>query len=152
VLFWNGSAWLYSATPQTTEIGTWTTFTPNFKFGATAAATSSTYGFYTLIGKLIILQAGFVSSGSQAAGSFSFTLPNSFSINEGRSYQRVGQIYVYDGSPATQYSCIPYVDATNGAIINAFSQSNSGVALSNTAPFTWALNDELDLSFTARLD
>jgi len=150
-LVYSGSAWLYSSTPQTTEQGAWTSFTPTFKFGSTAAATSSTYGFYTVINKLLILQAGFVASGAQAAGSLNFTLPNSFSISEGRDYQRLGQLYAYDASPPTQYVGIPYVNGSDGAVLYAFSQSGSGTALSNTAPFTFAVNDELDLHLTVRI-
>jgi hypothetical protein len=151
MLVWTGSAWLYTTPPQTTEPGAWTTFTPTFKFGTTAAATSSIYGFYTIIGKLLILQAGFVSSGSQGSGSWTFTFPSPLEINEGRTYQRVGVVYVYDASPAVQYSGIPYVSANDGTIVAAFSQSNSGTALSNTSPMTWAVNDELDLHITARI-
>ena len=152
MLVWNTTAWVIpNTTAQTTAPGSWTSFTPTFKFGGAAAAATSTYGFYTIINKLLILQAGFVSSGSQTAGSFEFTLPDSLEISEGRTYQRIGQIYAYDGSPATQYSGIPYVNANDGRTIFAFGQSASGTGMSNTAPFTWAVNDELDLFITARI-
>ena len=152
LLVWNGTTWVIpNTTAQITAPGSWTSFTPTFKFGGAAATASSTYGFYTIINKLLILQAGFVSSGSQTAGSFEFTLPDSLEISEGRTYQRIGQIYTYDGSPAVQYSGIPYVNATDGKTVFAFAQSGSGTGMSNTAPFTWAVNDELDLLITARI-
>ena len=64
--------------------GTFTTFTPTFKFGGVAANTSSTYGYYTLFNKLLVLHAGFISSGAQTAGSLSFTMPSGVEISEGQ--------------------------------------------------------------------
>jgi hypothetical protein len=148
LLIWTGTSWKYLTPGQDTIPGQWTSFTPVFTFGVTAAAVSSSYGFYTQIGKWVHLNAGFVSSGSQGSGAWVFTLPSGLEIAEGRVYQRIGNLYLYDGSPATQYSSIPYVAATDGKYLNAFSVSGSGVALSNTSPFTWAVNDELDLSIT----
>jgi hypothetical protein len=148
---WDGAAWDYFLPKQDGIPGAWTTFTPTFKFSTTAAATSSTDGLYTIIGKLLILQAGFVSSGSQTSGSWSFTLPDSLAISEGRDNQRIGTVYLYDASPNTQYGGIPYVSGSDGTTVLGFEKSGSGAAIGNTAPMTWAVNDECDLSITARL-
>lgn len=155
---WDGSAWDYLSQSQdgttnikASDIGAWTTFTPTFKFGSSAAATASTFGGYTIIGKTLILQAGFISSGSQSSGSLSFTLPSGIEIAEFTNYQRLGLIHFYDASPNTQYMASPYINVADGTSILSFSNNGTGTASSNTAPFTWANADECHLDLTARL-
>lgn len=130
--------------------GTFTTFTPVFSFGGVAANTSSSYGYYTLFNKLLVLHAGFVSSGAQTAGGLSFTMPTGVEVSEGMVYQRVGQWYAYDASPAIQYIGAAYVVGTDGKVIAGFAQSGSGLSISNTAPFTTANQDEFNLIMVVR--
>ena len=75
VLVWNGSAWLYSATPQTTEIGIWQSWTPVVTQGATIT-TSFNNSRYTQIGKTVIAQLSLTtSSAGTSSNKLLMTLP-----------------------------------------------------------------------------
>jgi hypothetical protein len=77
VFVWNGTAWLYSLTPQTLEAGAWQAWTP------TMSATSGTFttvtvnlARYTQIQKLVIAKIDFtITTIGTATGLPRFTLP-----------------------------------------------------------------------------
>jgi hypothetical protein len=58
ILIWNGSAWQYLSTPQTTEIGSWVTYT---SWGITqpgsVGSVTKNYSKYTIINKTVIWNA-----------------------------------------------------------------------------------------------
>jgi hypothetical protein len=58
VLAWNGSAWLFKSTPQTTEIGAWVTYT---SWGITqpgdVGTVTKTYSKYTVINNMAVWNA-----------------------------------------------------------------------------------------------
>jgi hypothetical protein len=72
---WNGSAWLYLSTPQTTEIGAWQTWTPTIAQGATLTKTVG-YAKYTQINKLVIAHMiCTITSAGTGGSTFSCSLP-----------------------------------------------------------------------------
>jgi hypothetical protein len=77
VLFWNGSAWAYSATPQSSEIGTWETWTPSQR-AETGTWTTSVLDFarYGRIQKLVFGQLYFrITAFGTGGGIALFNLP-----------------------------------------------------------------------------
>jgi hypothetical protein len=75
MLVWNGSAWLYSATPQTTEPGVWQSWTPVVTQGATIT-TSTNNSKYTQIGKTVLANLSVItSSAGTASNKLLVTLP-----------------------------------------------------------------------------
>ena len=101
MLIWNGSAWLFSSTPQTLEMGVWTTFTPNFRpSSGTWSASSTNHARYTRIGKTIFGQARIdITSAGTGSGYVLFDLPvtslqgNTASIGGGREANLTGNSF-----------------------------------------------------------
>ena len=77
VLVCNGSAWLYSATPQTLEPGAWQTWTPTISASSGSFTTTTiNVARYTIINKTVMgVFDVTVSSLGTAAGVMQITLP-----------------------------------------------------------------------------
>lgn len=61
IFVWNGTAWLYSLTPQTSEAGTWTSWTPSFRStGGTITSLTVNFAKYTQIQKTVFAKFDFL--------------------------------------------------------------------------------------------
>jgi len=99
VLVWNGSAWLYSATPQTLENGAWQSWTPTFSASSgTITTTTLRFAKYAKINKTIFIQMAVdITNAGSAGGFLIFNLPITAatmiadcSIGTGREYNQTG--------------------------------------------------------------
>lgn len=137
LLVWNGSAWLYLSTPQTTEIGgAWESYTPTLTNYVSSGSTSK----YVRINKLIIWEFNSsVSTGT--AGEISLTLP----ITAAATVTQVGARnfgVFYDSSAADSYIMAMFIPTTTTVkffYANSLTPSvlnGSSVAVSDEISFT----------------
>ena len=77
LLVWNGTAWLYSLTPQTSEAGTWQAWTPTVTSTAgTLTTVTVNLARYTQIQKVVIAKIDFsITTIGTGSGIPRFTLP-----------------------------------------------------------------------------
>lgn len=96
-LVWNGSAWLYLSTPQTTEIGgAWETYVPAVTQNAAIGKTTN-YSRYGRINKIVTWAALFQFTGAGSAGyAITTTLP--IAAPYGGSFAVFGKALFYDTS------------------------------------------------------
>ena len=132
VLVWNGSAWLYSATPQTLEIGAWQTWTPTITaFTGSFTTVTVTSARYSCVGKVVHGQIDFtVTSIGTASGLPIFTLPvtstSSYyfhALGQYRETQNTGLIGVVSWESTTTASLRRYDNASHIAASNRYGAS-----------------------------
>ena len=113
-LVWNGSAWLYLSTPQTTEIGgAWVSYTPTITQGATLTKTID-YAKYTQINKLVVchIMCSITSAGT-AANILAASLPITPANVDQPYFGCNGSATFYDASAATPYVLGVHIGASS---------------------------------------
>ena len=78
---YNGTAWV-----EVAPIGTWTTFTPQLRTGATNVASTNNYGRYIVQGKTVTAQAKVTATaGGTASGAIKLSIPTGTAVIAGDS-------------------------------------------------------------------
>lgn len=143
---YTGSAWVTMATTP----GAWTTYTPTW----TALTTNPSLGNGTLIGKYSLngktcsahVNLTMGSSTGYGSGDWRFALPFT-SINDGTT--RIGNVHALSVGGLRfggDFVISPNQAASGGWV--AISSTNTALeALDNNSPFTWAVGDQLRMTF-----
>ena len=81
-LVWNGSAWLYLSTPQTSEIGAWQTWTPTITAQSGTFTTITTnWARYSILNKTLFVQIKFtITTRGTGDGIIRVSLPTGLTI------------------------------------------------------------------------
>ena len=124
-LVYSGSAWLYSSTPQTLEIGAWQAWTPTITSdGGSLGSTSVINARYSQINKTVVCTLDVRVTGvGSATGGLRFTLPVTMTTNcavdgaigSWREYNTTGETGVVCKQTTTIGVLRRY---DNGAILN----------------------------------
>jgi hypothetical protein len=143
---WNGSAWRYLATPQTTEIGAYTAFTPVW---TSLTAGNGTSNFrYCQINKLVHFYGQFtLGSTSAVTGAIGISLPVNSKIINTFTFVSVA----FEDPGAGLYPGMGYLDATDRIRLTTIAANQTYAidgGLSSTVPFTWATGDKINLNMT----
>ena len=152
-LVYSGSAWLYSSTPQTTELGAPTAFTPTWtNLAVGTGGSASNVGSYIKVNKLLFMRVRTVlgSSGASVTGKIGMTLPASLSLQgtpQLSTIQSIQVVFVDTGTATvggwvargtdTRLDLIAYNVAGTYPVD---STSNASV------PFTWVAGDAVEIS------
>jgi len=146
VLVWNGTAWLYSSTPQTTEIGgAWVTYTPTITQGATITKTTI-YAKYSQVNKLVTFIGRFdLTSAGSASNELQVSLP--INNNNPDTTGMIGSALFYDASAGRFYTLV--VAATYAGFIRFIYDNTSNyfgivpaVTIANTDQLTFVCTYE----------
>jgi len=148
LMVYSGSAWLFAASPQTTESGAYQTYTPTFN-GFTLGNGTIT-AKYTQINKHVHV-VGLVDLGttSSMTGALDITLPVAFNTTSQPVLSPFGgQCLFYNG--ATLFNAYPL--ALNGTSFRMVGQLASGTYTINydttgTVPFTWNSSSDFRWNF-----
>jgi len=147
VLVWNGSAWLYSATPQTTEPGVWTSYTPTW---TALTVGNGTQAFkYTVVNKLVHV-FGRITFGSTTSVSSTPTM----SLPIARADAQLSSLGtgILGDAGTGSYSLLPLSNATTGVLIfredHTVGSSTLEGAIGASSPFTWTTNDFIQVNLT----
>jgi hypothetical protein len=145
-LVWNGSAWLYLSTPQTTEIGgAWVSYTPTLTQSG-AVTKTVTYAKFTQINKLCICNVRLEVTGAGTANNaITITLPLTCSSS---ANVRIGTALFYDGSTTISYNgAVQLLSTTTAAILpdvtNNFAGITPNVALASGDNISFCLSYEV---------
>ena len=150
VLVYNGSAWLYLSTPQTTEIGgAWVTFTPTWTASTTnpVLGNGSISGRYCQINKLVLAEYYLVMGSTTTFGSgiYSFSFPITQVATLGL-YNNLGSGVAFDISAANAYVIAANnLNANTSSFSGRFTGAGNG-DLTSIAPFTFANTDIITFS------
>ena len=149
-LIWNGTAWAYNATPQTTEIGAWTSFTPswvNLTPGNGVAVAA-----YSQVNKLLFVRVKFTWGTTTSCGDpVRMTLPASFT--QDTHQDGVGWCNIGDTGIAGYAGYIGVISATQVGllVLNTASTYAVGNNVNSTRPHTFGSTDTMTFEFTTRL-
>jgi len=143
---WNGTAWLYLSTPQTSAIGGTVAYTPTWT-GLTVG-NGTNVGSYNIINKVCHVE-GRVTFGSTTA----ITASNPFSplpiapVTSG--LWTPGSVVYADAGTATYVGTAFIIGSTSWYcfIQNFATAYGSEVAVTATIPFTWTTSDTITWSF-----
>lgn len=143
-LVWNGSAWLYLSTPQTTEIGATVSYTPTLTNITLGNGTLSSR--YSLTNKFVHYEGKitFGTTTSISGANPQISLP----FTSAQSFQIAGNVIYADSGVAT-YSGLPFIIGTTTFylyISNFATAYGSEVPVSSTVPFTWGNLDSITWS------
>ena len=122
-------------------IGTWTSFTPTWKFGANAI-TGTSVGRYVVMNKVVTVQVYLAYTSKAGGGDLNITIPSACSIGALASNYRLGYGSMYDSNLTTSYAISAYNEAVSSTVFK-FLDDTEGFIVSDTAPFTWATGDEM---------
>lgn len=122
-------------------IGTWTTFTPTWKFGANAI-TSTNAGRYTVVNEIVIVQAYMNYTSKAGGGDLNLTVPAAAAIDPLASNFRTGYGSTFDLNVAQSYTFDVYHDSASTTVFK-FLLGTPGFIISDTSPFTFAASDEV---------
>ena len=142
VLVWNGTAWLYLSTPQTSKIGGTVAYTPTWT-GLTVG-NGTNVGSYSIVNKTVHVEGKvtFGSTTSITASAPSSPLPvaavSSGLWSPGTVVYADSGIATYNGFPLVIGSTSWYLFIQNFA--TAYGRE---VAITSTIPFTWGTNDAI---------
>ena len=129
---YNGTAWV-----EVAPIGTWTTFTPQLRTGATNVASTNNYGRYIVQGKMITAQAKVTATAvGTASGAIKLSIPTGTAVNVVDS--TIGSYLIKDTGTAYYTGAAGIVEAgyVSGQAYN--SADNMGA---NTPAMTIAVGD-----------
>ena len=147
VLVWNGSAWLYSATPQTLEIGAWQSYTPTFV--NITVGNGTVVARYSQINKVVTVQMKFTlgsTSTIAVAGAITMSLPVTSATAQYASSSLIGIGSALDTGITNYQLWTLWVSSTTVGF--GYMTSNRYQEIYSVGPFTWATNDVLACSFT----
>jgi hypothetical protein len=150
VLVWNGSAWLYSATPQTTEMGAWQSYTPTWTNLTIGNGTvTAQYSTFNKIGFLDV-KLEFGSTTSITAANARFTVPSGWTVAE----NPISSLCDYLNKDIENFTGFLLRWSStelfpNNSIVNGTYLQRGG--LSSTTPFTWGTGDVMQMTAVVRL-
>lgn len=150
VLVYNGSAWRYSLTPQSTETGYWTAISSN-PFTAFTVGNGSWFGRYTQIGKTVHVQAGFQCGSTSSVGNpFYFDLPVTAHSTYAANYNAVNGFANCRKDGGYFHPTMGVFYSTTQAYFGYFYDQPPirMQEIFNTGPFTWGTNDRFSCAFT----
>jgi hypothetical protein len=140
VVVWDGSAW-----QTTSQLGSWTAYTPVWTSSGTAPVlgNGTLTGSYIQIGKTvhyrIRLRTG--TTTTYGTGSYRFSLPVTTVATFAGAGEVIGQASLLDASPSARYARNAYTyDDTKVSLVD-----EAGTGVTNTVPFTWANTDTLSI-------
>ena len=146
VLVWNGTAWLYSSTPQTTEIGgAWVAYTPVITQGVTITKTIN-YCKYSQVNKLVTFIGQFVlTSAGSALNELNVFIP--ITNNNANVFSAIGSALYFDASAARYYNLVVvgvFADRIRFIYDNTanYFGVNPNVAVANTDQLTFTCTYE----------
>ena len=124
-------------------IGTWTTFTPTWTFGANAITTTVfNYGRYLIINDYIVVKCGFRYSSKAGSGSLTLTIPAAAGITPLYNYDRIGYGNAYDAGVGLTYGMSPYhINLSETEFL--FLYTSGGGTVTDTSPFAFNVTDEV---------
>lgn len=108
MLVWGGSSWLYITTPQTTEPGVWTSYTPTLTQSG-AVTKTVTYAEYTQIGKTCLCNVRLDVTGT---GTGNNAVEVGLPLTASTTTISIGNAAIYDTSTSTAYHGACYVSST----------------------------------------
>ena len=146
---WNGTAWLYLSTPQTSAIGGTVAYTPAWT-GITVG-NGTNVGKYNIINKVIHVEGKltFGSTTSITASAPSCTLP----VASDSSFFCAGSLVFADSGVAT-YLAFPLIIGSTAFYLfvqNFATTYGTEVAVTSTIPFTWGTLDSITWCFDYRI-
>lgn len=140
----NGVAWT-DLTPGTTALGAWTSYTPTWTSTGTAptAGNSAFTGAYGKIGKTVSFNVYFPmgSTATFGTGLYRWALPVA------STGQVIGSGYIYDSSANAVWT-VSLLRVTTTTFRLLFTAGGGLYDVSQTAPFTWAVADEINVACT----
>ena len=150
-LVWNGSAWLFLSTPQSSEIGAWQSYTPSFV--NITVGNGLLVARYSQVNKLVTVQMKFTLGSTSVIGSggaITMALPvTAVATQYAFGASLIGTSASYDFSAGLNYMTWVRMDSTTtvafGYIVVGGTRYQEIFA---TGPMTWAVNDVLTASFT----
>ena len=144
-LVWNGSAWLYLSTPQTTEPGAYQSYTPTW---TSLTVGNGTQAFsYTQVNKMVHV-FGRITFGSTTSISSTplFTLP----VNRADANLAVLGTATLGDSGTGTYAGYPLSTAANNCYMFRIDHTVGATVLEGavtaTSPFTWVTNDFIQIN------
>jgi hypothetical protein len=150
----NGSGLLYGSG---TSLGPWTSYTPTISGTGWAIGNGALTFKYVQVGKMVTVQGvmGIGSTTSIGTGSLTFSLPvNALTSGAPQAWNSagfpVGQVMCYDSSVGVNAT---WTGSRFGIASGTFQPGvvtaiGTQQLITNTIPFTWALNDNLFVQFT----
>ena len=151
VLVWNGSAWRFLNTPQTTEPGVWTSFTPSWTNLTVGNGTVSAH--YSIVNKILFVRVKFTMGSTSSMGDpLRMTLPASLTQNTD-AQESIGWAQLTDTGVASYTGFVNVSSSTQVtiAVINASSTYGQTNNVNGTRPFTFATGDTVAFEFTTML-
>lgn len=128
--------------------GSWTSYTPTWTTSGTApsAGNANFYGKYIQVGKLVMTQVRFVAGSTTTfgTGAFSFSLPVAIGAS---GFQAFGSGYIYDNSASSLWTTTVAASVGGGAQSYVTGAGGAFQVGGASAPFAWAVNDEINMSF-----
>jgi hypothetical protein len=119
----------------------WEEWTPTFANFTKGSAT--VVGKYKKIDKTVFYKLSIILSGSTMGTGPTFTLP--FTAVSHSTGFPLGQGVILDSGTATYEAQVRFATTTT-ALIQSYNSSGNGAGISSTAPFTWANNDEIQIT------
>jgi hypothetical protein len=135
----------------------WTTFTPSWYSGLTEGNGTYSYAKFKTVGKTIDIQIRFIfGSTSAMVGDLQLETPVAMSRTT-LNQPVLGSCILKDNSVNTWVPAIPIPSSSTRQRVIFRAQNASGTyvtltTLSSTLPFTWAVNDEIQLALTYEVD
>ena len=147
-LVWNGSAWLYLSTPQTTEIGAWENYTPTMV--DVTQGNGTFYARYCRIQKMVTFEMAFTLGSTSAIGFGPiFGLPISARTGNNAAFGFSGQLL--DTSAGLRIPLKAWSISTSSfypVLSNNTTTYGDTYYISSTTPITWATGDVLYMTGT----
>ena len=144
VLVWNGSAWLYTTTPQTLEPGAWTTYTAwSILQPGNVGTLTYNYSKYTVVNKVLTWNAHItVPAGSAGISGNRITI-SGYPITPASASSIIGYFYFLESGVQHRAGTIHSDGSTSNFVLWA---DGSGNALG--ASYALKANDQLRFSVT----
>jgi hypothetical protein len=127
-----------------TSLGAWTAYTPTWGGNTTnpVIGNGTLTGFYCQMGKMVSVRVRIVAGSTTTFGSGSYFV--SMPVTAKTTEQPISSGYIRDASAGINYLVI----ATPATTANLWLRySDTPTDVNETTPFTWAVNDQINLAF-----
>ena len=134
----------------------WQTYTPTWGSSGTAPAivNGTLAGRYRVVGKLLqfYIYVGMGSSTTYGTGNYKFSLPSGMS-SANNGLEQSGLMKGYDSSAGTNYIGFWYIPANGTDILVHLAATGAApIAVTNAAPTSWAVSDNLNFGGTIQIN